>query len=264
MPATYTHYLVAKNTLQRLPETRRSRISLFLPLYFFGAQGADFCFFYHSFTPKTPNFGSYLHRKGGFDAFSVLRLFSMNSSLIKAYALGFITHYATDFTFHPYVYSVSGKSPVTHNRLEYALDLYFKSNEKNNDEYAQYQKTALNETQKKELFYAYGAIAAKCGFPTLSYNSFLRAISLFNAYPPISSTLFKRKDTAFLQVAANEEKSPWTPPAEPNVIRKESAKELLELSVLKSVNLIDSFLFSVENKTPLPKKSFSKSFLTGL
>ena len=264
MPAFYTHYLIAEHAMQHLDEKQKTLIQPFLPLYFFGAQGADFCFFYQFYNLKTPNFGSFLHRKGAFNSFSVLRLFSMTSTPIKAYALGYITHYASDCVFHPFVYSIAGKSPVFHNRLEYALDAYLKTHYPQNPLYEKFLKPTLKEQYKKELFYAYAAIAAKCGFPSLVYSNFSRSISMFNSYLPVPNALFKRKNNALVKTAANEEKAPWSPPSTPNEMHCESAKELFSLALLKSNYLMDEFLFSVKNKTPLAHSLFSKSFLTGI
>lgn len=264
MPATFTHYLIAKKALEKLPQDVHLKIRPYLSLYFFGAQGADFCFFYQMLNTKLPNFGSYLHRKGGYNAFSVLQLFSLRQADFLAYSLGFITHYATDTTFHPYVYSQSGKSPVKHNQVEYALDFYFKQTASPNDAHLKYARAQPTEPQRKNLFFAYAAISAKCGFPPLRYSTFSRAISLFYAYPPITSTLFHKIDPAFVRFIANEDQRAWNPPSTPRIQRNESAKDLFDKAVSTCQALFDNFLRSIAQNTKLSKAVFSKSFLTGI
>ena len=111
MPAAYTHFSVAAEVFRRLPEEIRGNISS-LRLYFFGAQVADYCFFYRAFRASEINFGRFLHNRGSFDFFKALLLFSDRNSDLFSYALGYITHYAADCIFHPYVYYLSGHSPV--------------------------------------------------------------------------------------------------------------------------------------------------------
>ncbi len=241
MPARYTHYLIANKCFHAFPEEVKSEISD-LALYFFGAQGADFCFFYKFYNPQTPNFGSFLHRKGGYDAFSVLLLFARRYPQIRSYALGFISHYAVDCAFHPDVYALSGKSPVKHNRIEYALDEYFKGKE-GYDELSHYIKGNLNEKQKRELFFAYSAISAKCGFPPLQYPAFCRAISLFNGYSPITNAVLGNK------------------PSVENPL--ENADELFVKAIEKTQTLTAYFLDALSHNHALSKPVFSKSYLTG-
>lgn len=264
MPAYYTHYLVARETFLQSPPAMKDTVRPFLPLYFFGAQGADFCFFYNSLWTKSPNFGSYLHRAGGYDAFSVLRLFAKKRAEILAYALGFITHYAADSTFHPYVYAISGNSPVKHNRNESLIDAYFTKRELSPDPYSEYAQSKLSIEDEEELFFVYAAIAARCGLPPLFKTPFSRAISVFNAYLPITSTLAKGKTDVALQIVANEEKLPWRYPADPSITKTDDIQSLFHKSVKKSLSLQKSFFHAVETNTQLPRATFGKSFLTGI
>ncbi len=264
MPALYTHALIANQVLQAYPTPLQEELRPFLPLYYFGAQGADFCFFYRFLTKDTPNLGSYLHRKGSYDSFSVFRLFSHRHTDIKAYALGYISHYAADTTFHPFVYSLSKKSPLQHNRIEYALDEYFKKKKVFYDFHPDYLRPPLDETERKNLFYAYLAVSAKCGLPALRFPSFSRAISLFNAYPPIPSAIFKNTDEAFLTLLLNHEKREWRSPFMPKQARFESVNELFENTIRENLFLSEQFLLSIEQNVALPYSLFSKNFLSGL
>ena len=126
MPASYTHFLVAREGLKRLSKSLQNIATQHPALYYFGAQGADFCFFQPTIYRKEQNLGSFLHRDGGFSAFETLLDFSRWEERALAYALGYVTHYATDSTFHPYVYATAGTSTLRHTRLEHVLDVRFK------------------------------------------------------------------------------------------------------------------------------------------
>ena len=264
MPAYYTHYLVARETFLQSPPPIQEAVRPFLPLYFFGAQGADFCFFYHPLWSKSLNFGSFLHRAGGYEAFSILRLFAKKRADILAYALGFITHYAADSTFHPYVYAISGSSPVKHNRNESLMDAYFQSYDPLKDPYAAYAQSKLSIDEKEELFYVYAAIAARCGLPPLFRAPFFRSISVFNAYLPITSSLSKRKTDALMQKVTNEERKPWRYPSDPSIVKTDDIQTLFQKSIKKSLTLNKSFLHAIETTALLSRSAFGKNFLTGI
>ena len=218
----------------------------------FGAQGADFCFFYKFLDAKRKNFGSYLHREGGFAAFQALKAFAPSSPEILAYALGFITHYAADTLFHPFVYRISKKSLLKHSRIENALDGYFKrSMRTSNDLYKEFFNKKLTDEEQNELFLLYAVVAAKCGYPPLSKTAFKRAIRLFNAYLPMPNAFFgSARD--FGDTVVNDGASD-----------KEIADRLFLCAVFRARELTENFLSCLESKTPLPADLFGKSFLTG-
>lgn len=242
MPAAYTHHCVARETLALLPPAIQTKLQPHLPLYFFGAQGADFCFFYPVLGGFSQNFGSYLHRKGGFPAFTVCKTFSTQPPLF-AYSLGFITHYAVDTVFHPFVYAKAGKSTLKHTRIENALDCYFKAKAPN--DFTEYFRAKLSPEDKKELFLLYAAISARVGFPPLDQKAFYRAIRLFNAYLPPSSKLFSVKSSALVSTIS------------------ERADKLYNSAILHAKDYCLSFCHSVKKKTPLPSEIFGKNYLTG-
>ena len=262
MPAIYTHYAVANALFNTLPTNVKTDISPRLPLYFFGSQGADFCFFYYVFGKRSPNLGSYLHRANNGEVFRLLKSFSERSKNLYAYALGYITHYAADVVFHPYVYATAGNSYPKHSRLESALDVYFKPRLKYLPRENLFQKPSLDEIT--ELYILYASIAKKSGFPPLIKQNFERAIFLFNASPPTSSTLFRGEKRAYLNFACNTEKRVWAYPADQSIRRHDNAEELFKKAFLFAQNLADIFCFSVERHTPLPTDLFQKNFLTGL
>lgn len=262
MPATYTHHLIAREAYAALPHSLQNKIHN-LPLYFFGAQGPDFCFFYRSLNPKAKNLGSYLHREGGFPAFCVLKSLAARDPQILSYALGYVTHYAADSTFHPYVYATTGNSPLRHSRLENILDIRFKR-QAEPSEYDPFFHGKLSEQEKDELFFIYTAIALRARFPVPKKPAFLRSIALFNAYLPIPNTLFDGSNAQVRAFAANEEKRTWAYPAAPKITSCENADELLEKAITLSVTLMESFLSAVKTNAALDRALFGKGFLTGI
>ncbi|MBQ8295102.1 MAG: zinc dependent phospholipase C family protein [Clostridia bacterium] len=266
MPSFYTHYAIARNTFLSLPSDVQNRLRPHLPLYFFGAQGADFCFFYRavrSFASNRQNFGSYLHRYGGRAVFTLMQTLSLRDSRLLAYALGYVTHYAADCTFHPFVYAMAGKSHVQHSRIENALDGYFKTLDCTIDPYLQYFGKILSNEDADDLFFLFAAIAAKTGFPPLVKRAFLRALSLFNSYMGIPSALF-RQNKPLLNMLLNENKKTWFYPADPTISSTDGANDLFKRSVSTAQHLTNEFLFSVKHQTPLSISLFNNNFLTGL
>ena len=263
MPAVYTHHFIAQETLRNLPRETQKHIRPHLPLYFFGAQGPDFCFFYRFYDTKTQNFGSFLHRKGGYTAFRVMQSLA-NEPQLLAYALGYLTHYAADTTFHPYVYATTGKSPIRHSRMENALDVHFQQIFAFDSAASAYFRKKLTKEEEKTLFLLYSAIAKQTQFPQLQKSAFSRAISLFNAYMPLSSAFLRGNPTKLLQTVLNTEKRLWTYPAAPTRQKNDSADELFAKSVRFAEKLIAEFLYSIALDAHLPPALFGKNFLTGI
>ena len=157
MPSVYTHFLIARQSFLALPPRIQAKIAPHMHLYYFGAQGADFCFFYKFLRRKNGNLGSHLHRKGGLNTFQCLQTHAAQSSAIFAYAAGYITHYAADTILHPYVYAASGTSILVHTRLESALDYeYGKTYAKAAwEDYKRYFRPKLDKDEKQTLYALY-------------------------------------------------------------------------------------------------------------
>lgn len=243
MPSFLTHYFVAKETLKRFSDNLQNAVRPHLPLYFFGAQGADFCFFYPSVLGISQNLGSYLHRKGGYDAFAVCKAFSEQPSIF-AYALGSITHYATDTVFHPFVYEKAGKSPLRHTRIESAFDSFFLNSFSKNEKPPKISLPKLSPCERQDLFLLYASIVARAGFPPLRKRTFFRAVSLFNAYLPPSSHSLRLKNAVWISAV--------TP----------KANLLFERAVRRSLAVCQEFAFAVKKNTPLSYEVFGKNYLT--
>lgn len=245
MPSVYTHYLLARRVLDALPTKTQNAVRPFSSAYYFGAQGADFAFFYKALHFPSVNFGSYLHRQGGYTAFSVLKDFACFDPFALAYALGYITHYAADVLFHPHVYALSKKSLLRHSRIEGAIDAILR---------AQYPpkngaslRAKLTKTEIDELFTLYAIIAAKSGLPTLLKPAFTRAVKLFNAYTPLSFSVFYDTQPQILK----------------NFAEGKTVDKLLSDALQYSLSLTEEFLQCVRARAPLPKAEFGKNYLSG-
>ncbi len=263
MPAAYTHFSVAREAYTAFPPDLQNRIRPFLSAYFFGAQGPDFCFFYKP--AARPNLGSYLHRKGGYDAFCVLKMLSRRDPRLFAYALGYVSHYAADIAFHPFIYALSGRSKLHHTRLENLFDGYLRARDGK-------EKTLVAEKYiyrppdaetRRELFFLYAVIAAQASFPPFIKTEFLRSISLFNATLPLSFSVFSASDKALLSDLLNERKRAWSHPASPQKMENVGAGELYARSVCNTVRLAEIFSEAVEKNSVLSRTFFGKNYLTG-
>ncbi len=265
MPAAYTHFSIAKETLCRLPESLKNKI-VSPELYFFGAQGADFCFFYRAFRPSEINFGRFLHNRGSYGFFRTLLPCAARDEGLFSYALGYITHYAADCVFHPYVYHVSGKSPVKHSRAEGALDFYFRGKDAALTgpeilaESEKYFNCTLTERQKSSLYTLYALAAARADRDPLLKTSFVKSIQSYRAYTRFSSRMFAREHSELL----NSERKEWSYPDDVTKIRDDGADQMFDRAVEESVSLMIDFDECISQKHPLDKKLFGKNFLSGI
>lgn len=260
MPAAYTHFSLAKKVLSRIPDPPRDESAK--RLYFFGAQGADFCFFYRAFRTSELNFGRFLHNRGSYAFFRTMFLLAPGTPL-ASYALGYVCHYAADCIFHPYIYHLSGKSPVKHSRTEGALDFYFRKKDAENNCVSASEKdfnATLTAAETDPLYTLYAVAAAQAGRAPLLKGAFLKSISLFRAYTRFSARVFA-KENAF---AVNAEHRQWQYPQDPARQKNDGADELFACAEEESVALIAAFRHCLDVGKPPEKELFGKNFLSGL
>ena len=125
MPASYVHQSVAAHAADALSlqDSAAERSALLA-----GAEGPDPMFFcFRPGKPFAPLVGSLLHTQKTDDFLLALCEACAGDALLRAYCCGFFTHYATDTTFHPFVYAHSltaeGRySGNTHCTLEHQLE----------------------------------------------------------------------------------------------------------------------------------------------
>lgn len=132
MPASYVHQCVAASAADALslfqePALRSALLA--------GSEGPDPLFFSLAPTPGSPyppRVASVLHTRNTDDFLLALADACRMDDLLRAYCCGFFTHYATDTTFHPFVYAhsldASGHySGHAHCQLEHQLEtLHFR------------------------------------------------------------------------------------------------------------------------------------------
>ena len=130
MPASITHYLIAKTAERELPPELWTAVKVAPDYYFAGSQGPDIFFFYH---PIRQNLGKFLHRSKVYELFDgFLHALHARAGQARTYALsytlGYISHYCTDVIFHPYVYKYLREKRAhksEHQRMENDWDVYF-------------------------------------------------------------------------------------------------------------------------------------------
>ena len=127
MPASYVHQSVAASICDALslfdsPVLRSAVLA--------GSEGPDPLFFSVITlpgAPLVPKVGSLMHTRKTDDFMLALADACASSELTRAYCCGFLTHYATDTTFHPFVYAHSlqedgSYSSTAHIMLEHQLE----------------------------------------------------------------------------------------------------------------------------------------------
>ncbi len=290
MPSSYTHQLIAERVAEELPENVKSRLS-FMPEYFLGAQGGDIFYFYNM-AGREKNVGKYFHRRNIYGVFSsFLQSASACAPAALCYMAGYITHYAADTVFHPYVYwlartqkqKTGRKKDNIHARSESDFDSYF------------VQKIRRMKVNEYEYPVRYGdldfgalfpVLKAACAERELTEKGLRRAVRRFFRMqeffsdrhlrrgkalyglesvlhaPHFFSGLYRREhcDEAYL----NRERGEWHYPADPEKVSHESVDELFGRSVKEGVRLICAFFIALDGGQTLSEEDFGKHFLTGL
>lgn len=132
MPASYVHQCVADAACDALSIYTQPRLR---SAVLAGSEGPDPLFFSVIAlpgAPLVPKVGSILHTQKTDDFLLALADACKGSELTRAYCCGFFTHYATDTTFHPFVYAHSiladgSYSSTAHCTLEHQLEtLHFR------------------------------------------------------------------------------------------------------------------------------------------
>lgn len=136
MPEAYTHLRIAR-ACRALPEAAPAAPFLegtaLTEAYEMGAQGPDPLFAFRVLSRKKPcdlaDLAERIHTRSC-GAFLRAMVFRAYSPVQRAYALGFLTHYAADAAIHPYVSAVTAPGmpfagPEGHGYCEVAMDTRF-------------------------------------------------------------------------------------------------------------------------------------------
>lgn len=297
MPSSITHQLIAEEALNYFPPAARDAVNAAPDEYYLGAQGPDVFFFYRIGSKKEYNLGKFMHRYRVYDVFGLFRRLLMqdgkdgrvprlNEEERKqafAYVLGFITHYAADGNFHPYVYRYLQKAQakkIVHQQMENDWDVYFlrrlRGKEAENFSYAFSAETVIAHRTVARI---YAFLAENLERDEIKERKFRRGVRNFNRYLRFFhkkcyrshsrwertenllhlghylSALYPREnpDPAFLS---------GDDFAELSEDRGKNADELFDRAVGKSAHLSELFLRSLDGD-PLARDDFGRGLLTG-
>ena len=294
MPAQYTHQLLAEKIFGLLPEDIRQKISDF-PAYYLGAQGGDIYYFFRMRQGKYKNLGTRLHNR---DVFAVFNAFKKaaerGDASVCSYIAGYITHYAGDTVFHPFVYALverfAARQPhwkgKRHAYIESDLDAYFIEREKNipvQEYICPVDDQAMRAKTLSELFG--NAFQGKDGFKIskrairvaidrffrfehffqdkrLWKRKFFNGLETFFHVPHVLSVLFRRPE--YDRDCLNAAREQWKNPSDSNFVSAEDADALFDRAVRVGTQLIIEFFESVRQGARLSKEVFGKGLLTGI
>ena len=296
MPSAITHQLVAEEAEKLLPEGLQHIIERAPDEYFLGCQGPDLFFFYRIGNKSEYNLGKFLHRNRPYDVFRFFaRLLSGEQSArfpaysdedrtrAFAYILGYIAHYATDSTFHPFVYNYmdkEGSEKRVHQLIENDWDVHFlrkfRGREAEKFRCAFSPKKVAKSGAVARLYACLaeelGREEVKRGKFNAGLRNFWRYLTFFHGRcyssqhgwercerffraKPFLSCLYPRRqpDPEYL---ANDDF------ARLSEEKGKSADELFDRARNESARLAILFCECVRKGEPLPREEFSLSFLT--
>ncbi len=268
MSASITHQLVAERVFNLLGNKEKHFITD-LGAYYIGAQGGDPFFLYKPLVFSKNNIGKKLHRENPTQFFShVKKGFFELDGIGKSFYLGYVTHYATDTVFHPYIYGLerylkqhgfNRKRDNLHFQIEKDIDGFLYSEYyglpvKNYTlPYFPNQSVAngVYRALDKVVFELYGVkLSANETYKTLkrffNHQKFLsdgkgvrrgvvRTVETLLFLPRTLSGFFSRSNPNLLYTNFNNKITPYSP-------NGESVFDLFEKSVKKSALLIAEFL----------------------
>ena len=257
MPAQFTHRILAEAVLRALPASVRRTIDD-LPAYFLGAQGPDIFYFLHIRRGKEKNLGAYFHGIGVYEGLCSLLAESKGSDFAFSYAAGYLTHYAADTVFHPFVYGMIEKfneyEPAWRGRrhayIENDLDSYF------------VQKCCGIPVQA----YPFPRVERHINVAKL-YAVFIRRRFFGGAertlhVPHLFSSMYRRPD--YDERCLNLSHGEWRNPSSPEYVSRESADDLFARAERECVRLLTEFYRAAAEDSPLLREDFGNSMLTGV
>lgn len=292
MPAQFTHRIFAEKVLGALPAEIRKAIDC-LPAYFLGAQGADILYFLHIRRGKEKNLGSYFHNIGVYEGFCSLLAEAKGSGFAFSYAAGYITHYAADTVFHPFVYGMIEKfneyEPEwrgrRHSYIENDIDSYFVQKYRGR-EVQNYPFPRLERHVNVAKLYA--VLARLCkdarqrAFSERALRAALDRFFRFGRFftdeklrrrrffggaertlrvPHLFSSMYRRPD--YDERCLNLSRAEWRNPSSPEDVSRESADDLFARAEELCARLLAEFYGAVGG-APLPQEDFGRSMLTGV
>ena len=301
MADIYTHILVADKILENLEDDLKGSLKDHKNVFFLGAQGPDI-FFYHRIFPwykksKLKRIGDRIHGEKVNDFFmSGLRHIesmpvSDHKRILKAYFLGFMTHYAVDIHTHPYIFYHSGhEGGYNHKYYEVFLDTcmalktdfayapthqQIKTSKKERMMIGNFLSIVLKEVFdlediSKEISQAIGdmsLVLAMLYDPRHIKKPFLTKIDdLTHSKGKIKTAIFPMKLEAKIDYLNNEHDQ-WFHPCKPHKLSTASFEELLDQSIDYGINLLETaniYLTGATSNEILVEIMGNRAYDTGL
>ena len=297
MPSLFVHQLLAEKILSAVPKDVQERACLRKEAYFLGAQGGDpFYLYSEKDGDKKKNVGVLMHKHNISGQFSAwVDAARTGNATAYAYALGYVTHYAVDTVFHPYICYRTAlaerekdgrKRDNRHFRIESDIDCLF-------------VEKYLNKTVNKyrypnprkglcgaELAAAFEGVAKAAWGLQTHRKPLMRAVNLFLRLQTfLQDRLFwRRKWVSGVETLLclnrtpscmirrkhpdrsleNAERAAWHYPEAPEIIRHDDVWQLAEKAVERGEELATAFDNAVQNGTPLDANAFGLHFVSGL
>lgn len=287
MPSSITHYLIAQRAKENFSEEPARAATDHEDYYFLGAQGPDALFFFRPLSKRQPNLGRLLHNAYVLKLFDFFRGYlsrvkdETERMRLVAYVSGYLSHYATDVVFHPFVYGYLKENAAkksVHQLIENDWDVYFLREYEDRDaENFPFPLSADKINREETLTKLFRSFGEELN-DSIPKNKFERSIRNFERYlsyfhkrcdrrrkgwrsteklfglQPRVSSLFPRKDpdAAFLRGERFERIAEGATDAD----------GLFYLAVRETVRLVALF-FSSSSDAPLSQQEFNKSFHTG-
>ena len=293
MPAQFTHRILAEAVLRALPASVRRTIDD-LPAYFLGAQGPDIFYFLHIRRGKEKNLGAYFHGIGVYEGLCSLLAASKGSDFAFSYAAGYLTHYAADTVFHPFVYGMIEKfneyEPAWRGRrhayIENDLDSYFVQKccgipvqaypfprvERHINVAKLYAVLIRMSEDSRQRAFSERALCASLDrffrFGRFFTDGNLRRRRFFGGaertlhVPHLFSSMYRRPD--YDERCLNLSREEWRNPSAPEYVSRESADDLFARAERECVRLLTEFYRAAAEDAPLLREDFGNSMLTGV
>ena len=265
MAGCITHQLVAEETMLRLPDEIGRTLQRRYHDYFWGAQGPDPLFFYRVLQRDNP--GRRLHRAGA----SFLSAMKENAKQTRggpaaAYALGYLTHCATDILFHPAVYTRLRSGPrlgFAHQQLENDWDVSLLRTLRGREaEGYLFPLSAERAEEEGELF----PFLRKCGKPlglNLSPGGLYAAFSHYLRYLRATHGNCYRTHERLHDVLHLKSVARLYPRRDLPCTDTDGPDALFEGAVSESMRLILLFCDALDTDMPLSDADFGRHLLTG-
>ena len=298
MPALFVHQLLAEKILSALPKDVQARVKERQEAYFLGAQGGDPFYLYSVVQDGLKrNIGVLMHKSNVYGQFLawIKTVQETDNPTAFAYALGYITHYAVDTTFHPYICYRTDRAKESkegrkrdnqHFRIESDIDCLFVERHFGKSVNKYRYPNPRKGIHGKELADAFRRVAVEAWGVKTERKPLMRAVNLFLRLQTfLQDRLFLRRkwvsalETVFFlnrtpscmirrkhpdRTLSNDAHDEWFYPEMPTEKRTDDVWMLAEKAIFRSVELIVAFDRAVKNGDVLDQEAFGLQFVSGI